>query len=442
MKITYFASSTVLVEAGGIKILMDPWLEDGEYYGSWAHFPPIDVDYEAFSDVDFIYISHIHPDHMSKATLAKLDKSIPILIHRYQAKFLKLNLERAGFQVVELPHGEARHLSPDAIITIYAADDCDPEQCGAHFNCTPMVGSTQVDSLCVVEGDGQVLVNTNDCPFGLARKVLPRLKARFPKVDMLLVGYSGAGPYPQCFSMLSASDKQTAGDAKKAQFLRQGLNFIMELQPKLVLPFAGQYTLAGDLSSLNDLRGIPELAEARDYFRNNLHGQNTAVVLLDRGGSIDLSNLKIERPYVEPPPGERERYTNEVLAERRFAFQDDPQPDADELITLAQAAGERVEAKRLELGFESSTKAYVRLAESVFARVSFDGQPLEIVDQLTSDAGPYVSMTVDPRLLKRILSGPQFGHWNNATIGSHVTFARYPNHYETDLYAVMNYFHA
>lgn len=441
MKVTYFASSTVLVEAGGIKILMDPWLEDGEYYGSWAHFPPVDVDYSLLDDVSFIYISHIHPDHMSKATLAKLNKSIPILIHRYQAKFLKLNLERAGFQVIELPHGEQRHLSPDASITIYAADNCDPEQCGAHFSCAPTVGSTQVDSLCVIEGDGQVIVNTNDCPYGLARKVIPRLRERHPTIDMLLVGYSGAGPYPQCFSMLSVSDKQAAADAKKAQFLRQGLNFIKELQPKVVLPFAGQYTLSGDLTGLNDLRGIPELPEARDYFRNNLRGQNTAVVLLDRGGSIDLSNLNIEKPYVEPGAGDRARYSSEVLANRTFAFHDDPPPDVDDLIALAQSAAERVDGKRRELGFESPTKAYVCLAESVFARVSFDGQPLEIVDQVVPDAGPYVSMTVDPRLLKRILSGPQFGHWNNATIGSHVTFARHPNHYERDLYSVMNYFH-
>lgn len=435
MKATYFASSTVLVETASTKILMDPWLEDGEYYGSWAHFPPIEVDYSQFDDVDYIYISHIHPDHLSKATLAKLNKSIPVLIHRYQAKFLKRNLEIAGFRVVELPHGMRIELGEATSIGIFAADDCDPEQCGAVFKCAP-VGSSQIDSLCVIESDGQVIVNTNDCPYGLARKVLPRVKQEYGKIDLLLVGYSGAGPYPQCFSMLSHEEKKAAAEAKKQQFLRQGLSFIKDLDPKYVLPFAGQYTLTGGLSNLNDIRGIAELPEAQEYFRQN---SDAAVILLDRTGSIDLANGTIDKVYTEPDPSARNTYINDVLAKRRFIFEDEPYPTIEELTALALAAGERVEQKRLEMEFESDTKAYVRLADSVLAKVSFDGHPIEIVKEI--DANPYVCMTVDPRLLKRILAGPQFGHWNNATIGSHITFAREPNQFEAELYNVMNFFH-
>ncbi len=436
MKATYFASSTVLVEAGSAKILMDPWLEDGEYYGSWAHYPPIEVDYSQFDDVDYIYISHIHPDHMSKATLAKLNKSIPILIHQYQAKFLQRNLEVAGFEVIELPHGERMSLGAGASISIYAADNCDPEQCGAIFKCAP-VGSSQIDMLSVIESDGQVLVNTNDCPYGLARKVLPRILQEFGRVDLLLTGYSGAGPYPQCFSMLSAEEKQAAADAKKQQFLRQGMQFIKHLEPRYVLPFAGQYTLAGNLSRLNDARGVPELSEARDYFRDTTDAD---VILLDRSGSIDLADGVVDKPYHEPPRAARDAYIGNVLEQRRYHFEDEPEPDTDELVTLAKAAGERVQSKRHDLGFESATKAYIRLADALFARVSFDGEPLAFVDCV--GAAPYVSMTVDPRLLKRILSGPQFAHWNNATIGSHVIFAREPNQFEADLYNVMNFFHS
>ena len=42
---------------------MRPWFTDGVYHGSWYTFPvhPDPVAY--IGDVDYIYISHIHPDH-------------------------------------------------------------------------------------------------------------------------------------------------------------------------------------------------------------------------------------------------------------------------------------------------------------------------------------------------------------------------------------------
>ena len=41
----------------------------------------------------------------------------------------------------------------------------------------------------------------------------------------------------------------------------------------------------------------------------------------------------------------------------------------------------------------------------------------------------------------RILSGPKNAHWNNAEIGSHLTFERKPDNYERGLYYCLSYFH-
>ena len=133
MKVTHIASAAVLVSHKNTKILTDPWLVGEEYYGSWTHYPPMDIDFKQFDDVDYIYISHIHPDHMSKETLEKINPNIPVLIHNYDAKFVKMNLERWGRKVIELNHGEKFHCGDGLNIHIYAADDCDPEVCFKFF---------------------------------------------------------------------------------------------------------------------------------------------------------------------------------------------------------------------------------------------------------------------------------------------------------------------
>ena len=109
MKVTQLNSASILIEDDSedskVKILCDPWLEGEEYIGSWAIYQPYDFKPENFSDVDFIYVSHIHSDHVSTKTLSKLNKNIPILIHNFTEKFLKNKIERLGFKTIELEHG-------------------------------------------------------------------------------------------------------------------------------------------------------------------------------------------------------------------------------------------------------------------------------------------------------------------------------------------------
>ena len=99
MKLTFLTSASVIVEDKGVKVLCDPWLVDGEFYGSWAHYPPLDFKPEDFNDVDFIYISHIHPDHCSASTLSKLNKKIPVLIHKFPVKILKNRIKIFKFTI-------------------------------------------------------------------------------------------------------------------------------------------------------------------------------------------------------------------------------------------------------------------------------------------------------------------------------------------------------
>ena len=87
-----YRSSTVGITSDNFKLLCDPWLRDGEYYGAWSHYPPYDLDknLDEINSYDAIYISHIHPDHCSEKTLSMISKDIPIYILAYHSKLIKL----------------------------------------------------------------------------------------------------------------------------------------------------------------------------------------------------------------------------------------------------------------------------------------------------------------------------------------------------------------
>jgi len=452
MKIQFLKSATTIIESGDVKILTDPWLVDGEYYGSWHHYPPYEFRSSDFDDIDFIYISHIHPDHFSRATLSKLNKNIPVLIHNYEIKFLKRNIESLGFTVTELPNNHRTHLKNEVHINIFAADNCNPELCMKHFGCGKIeakFGSTQIDSLSVIDDGRSSVLNVNDCPFGLASVCAKPIEQQYGQVDFMLVGYAGAGPYPQCIANFSADEKATAAVSKQAQFVRQGRQFLELFKPKYFMPFAGTYMLGGSLANLNSIRGVPEIEDA---FTELNQVENSSGILLNTSEHFDLISETSSAEYQPINREEKQRYVDEVLAIRKFTFESDPMPEIKDFELLIPSAFERMNQIRESIAYSTKTKVIIRLDDKQSVVISLDSQPTtdgstgasngwKLIDNQTAESmNPSVRFKVDPRLLLNILKGPRFGHWNNAEIGSHIEFYRQPEQFERGLYYCMNFF--
>jgi UDP-MurNAc hydroxylase len=441
MRVQYLKSACVLVSSNEVKILFDPWLTDGEYYGSWFHYPPFDFKPQEYDDVDFIYISHIHPDHFSKNTLSALKKSIPVLIHSYHSKFLKANIERLGFQVVELKHNVKTHLKNDVYINILAADDCNPELCMKFFGCGVFKannGSSQIDSLCVVSDSKYTLVNINDCPIQLAEAAAKKILLEYSKIDFLLVGFAGAGPYPQCIKNLDVRKDSSFAEGKKKQFLKQGLDFIKLFNPDYFLPFAGTYTLGGPLAELNNYRGVPDADEAMVFYNQ----QSSCIgLVLNSKSYFDLDTRKSSEVYRPIDKNERRKYIKEVLGPKKYTYEVIGIPSLNKLEELIQKAYVRMETVRVSIQFVSDTSVVIPLIDGKAIQVSLKGGGWQLIDEAISYQFNFVQYKVNPKLLFLILQGPQFAHWNNAEIGSHIEFYRKPEKFERGLHHCMSFFH-
>lgn len=449
MKITNLNSASVIVESMGVKILTDPWLVDGEHYGSWAIYPPFEFKKEDFEDIDFIYISHIHHDHCSLKTLSLLKKDIPILIHRYEAQFLKFNLERLGFRVLELNHNTRTHLKNGVYINILAADNCNPELCHRYYGCgivEAKFGSTQIDTLSVIDDGKYTVVNTNDCPFDLSKNSIKLINENYKHINFLLLGYLGAGPYPQCFASLNEEEKRLAAEKKEAQFLTYGKNFLLAFKPQFYMPFAGTYVLSGKLAKKNDFRGNPEIDKAKSYFENEkeIDSNQHKCVLLNPKSSFNLETKKSSQVYQKVGLMAKKDYIENVLSKRKLDYEKDVMPKLEHFKTFIPKAYERLNAKRLFTNFETKTWVIVPLVENIAVKISMEGKGFEYIQISEIEAlEKYVSITIDPRLLIKILQGPRFAHYNNAEGGSHIEFFRKPKHlFERAIYYNMNFFHA
>ena len=444
MKLTYLHSASVIIHDGDTKVLCDPWLVNGEFFNSWGIYPPYDFKSENFSDIDFIYISHIHPDHASLLTLSKLDTDIPVIIYDFQDKSLKHKIESLGFSVIELSNNCRTNLKDDLFINIILADNCNPEICTKAFGCGQFETEfrvTPIDTMAIFDNGKQKIVNTNDCPPELSEKTLPVVKSLYGDIDLLLVGYLGASSYPQSYNLpknILESEK-----IKKIQNrLNAGKLYVDILKPRYFLPFAGQYTLTGKNHELNFSRGEPELDDAFEFYSKIYSNTEHKCIILNQNQIFDLDEPIIPK-YVKLDKIAKQKYIQEVFSKVKYDYELEITPSLSKLKEYVQKAFERFEDRRKKIGFTSESIILLKLNDDLFVKIHSNGKKYEYCNNNSiKDLDNYMMISCDMRLLYWLLQGPRKAHWNNASLGSHLSFIRKPNVHNRGLNYCWNWFYS
>ena len=441
MKITKYGSSTGLIESRCISILCDPWLIDGALYGAWCNFLPSDVDQIDFSKIDYLYISHVHPDHFDAKTMNLINQDIPVLIHSYHQKFLKKNIERLGFKTIELKNGQPYELGENVKFSIFAADNCDPSICGRMFGCVTgdIKGSMQLDSLCVIDDGEYVLVNTNDCPFKISCNALKTVKIFYPNIDFALVGYTSASLFPHC--MMDYSNEEMSEGIQKAKMsgLQSGLSTLSVLKPKYYMPFAGTYIIGGSHYKKNMNLPLPEMTDAIQFFQNDDHisNANCQPILLNFNASFDLKTEKVSAPYIEICPVQRKVYIEKTASKFKYTFEAEPMVNNDELLKHFRDASLRLKQKQRELDKFEDINLIFDVNDKKFVHINLMNSNPKIVEDF-SDLVNYHRFKLDPRLLNLSLKGPRFANWNNIESSGMLDFARKPDEYRMDVHILLS----
>ncbi|MBT6718827.1 MAG: MBL fold metallo-hydrolase [Nitrospina sp.] len=413
VKITYIYSACVLLETQDVKILCDPWFSDGAYDGSWYHYPKMENPVETIGRADLIYISHIHPDH-------------------YDPKFLKLYLRKYPETKIIVAPFEKNMLAKRMGIDQIPHEIVSESSIGkTRFSLLPNERAWfDVDSALVLQHDGHSVVNMNDNFF--TRNQIDRIKRIAPSIQIALLPYAGAGPYPHTYYDIGPTLIERAS-IKKQQFFDRYLQLRDALEPEATIPFAGKYYLGGNLHHLNPYRGVSDAVEVSRF-------DPTAMVLQDGG------NAWVDTESLQPSAVRSDLYGVKEL--ETFTLGLSKKPMHYEVFFEDLNTSDIPFEKMLTNAYKKAAKKFtyqedywfcLKLHEEWFVMNCNAENPTCKIERNSPQMTPRSEIYIDLKYLYGLLKG--VFHWGNAEVGSQFMTRRYPDVYNEEVQNYLNFLH-
>jgi UDP-MurNAc hydroxylase len=404
----------------GTRVLCDPWIANGVFEGSWYHYPPLTTTPDDVLHVDALYVSHLHPDHFDERFF-HFRKDIPILVLEHGHNFLRRKLLELGYTNLILIKDAETVSFKEFSITLFAPF--------TRNNFHDAEIGNLIDSAMVIECDGVTAFNANDnTP---TPETCAALRERFGTIDLAMINYNAAGPYPASFSNLSDLEKRSEHERVLDRNISYMHSLVETLQPRMVLPFAGAYILGGQLSRLNDYLGTTTWDVCAAEL-NKAGLTATKTLCLRENDILDIGSGQPNRPYVALSSDHLRNYITQI-ANDHYPYEDDQLPDLKQLQTDLELASNRMRERMARIGITSECLISIAVND-----IGVQIHPI-FSTEFSANQTPRLDCALDLRLLRRILD--RSSHWNNAEIGCHIEFNRVPNIYQPDLHTALQFLH-
>lgn len=246
MKIEFVNHSSFVLEAHGVRLVCDPWLDGHAFDRSWGLLSPSVFRVEDFARITHIWFSHEHPDHFHPPTLQRIPPE-------FRARITVLFQETRDRKVVEycknLGFGDVRELPDEEWVEIAP---------GVRVLCVS-IGGFQDSWLCVRTPERTVL-NLND-GFIVQTERIERVARLVGAVDVLATQFSISG---------------WDGNAEELDRRRRGARTMLAravaqcttLKPRFVMPLASfVWFCHAENAYMND--GVLPIAEVERELATN-----------------------------------------------------------------------------------------------------------------------------------------------------------------------------
>ena len=417
MKLQYICNSGCIVYLDtGTKILIDPWITDGIYLGSWIHSPALKYQYQnlELSEDDLMYISHVHSDHLDIKFLDHINKNISVILHKDKGGFAKRVLKSIGFNhFIELESTEkAEFKDKNLCLTMFGPFTKHP------FEIDTKLGNI-IDSSCLFTSGNQSFLHVNDNKLNEDSVKKFNLEGMSP--DCVLINYNPAGPYPSCFKNFNAKDKIKISREVGLKCLNNTIKSLKLINPKYVIPTSGNYKINEELDKggkITKSLGHIDIQEANDLV--NSHGLKSIIIResqmlnLESGElTSNLNSTKIKK----------------MDNSKKIPYFKEPYLNKKDLIPIIHKARDLMKNRWDKYGGgDVKTNIVLEIDNSN-----------EIVLSEGNASFCELRISMDLRLLRNIINRKAF--FDDAQIGCHITFSRIPNIYEYDAMTMLQFLH-
>ena len=263
LKIEFIEHACLIFESDCFAFAMDPWVIGPAFVsGWWPKNYPVQGWREKLNALDFIYISHNHPDHLNAHTLKEVRKDMKFIVPSFASDSVGVMLKDLGFDDIDfMEFGKYyQYKDTDLFLTILKSGDFRDDS-GLYFTYGDFSFLSSVDS--------------HDLNFG-----------KLP-TDVTIYASSFAGGssgFPLCFDTVEISEKEKIIYrnlmAKKATVR----NILSSIKPKFYLPYAGFFQENANRdayikehnkkNSIDDYIGINDEREVLDIRKNDVWSFN------------------------------------------------------------------------------------------------------------------------------------------------------------------------
>ena len=216
MHIDFVNHASIVVTAGDVRLISDPWLEGTVFHDGWALTARTVMTFEDFKDITHIWFSHEHPDHFFPDNLKRIPEAyrrrIHVLYQETRDKKVVRFCQKLGF-------GSVTELRPRTWTQVGEGVQI--------LNC-PNDTNWLADSWLCVRSAGRTLLNLNDCG---AHGQLEAIKHVVGDVDVLATQFS----FAQWVKNTEAVDHRRAHERHVLEDVKAQID---TLRPSYVIPFA------------------------------------------------------------------------------------------------------------------------------------------------------------------------------------------------------------
>ncbi len=209
MRLRFISHASFSVESQGTTLITDPWLRGKAFNQGWALLSP--AAEVSWPDIDYVWISHQHPDHLNFPTLKSVDpqhRSVPTMLYQKHASL------RISKVIKGLGYANFRELTLNKWAQLGNGMEV---ICGS-------VGS--MDSWIAIRAEGVTILNLNDCSVSPGH--LAHISKLVGKVTVLLTQFS--------FANWIGNHADETGNVEKK--LREIQFRVTYLKPEFTIPFA------------------------------------------------------------------------------------------------------------------------------------------------------------------------------------------------------------